>query len=394
MSALTANDLPAPRRRRSRGVARAAVLALLACLVGFAAPSPAEAAPPARPTDFQARAGNGLIWLSWDESSDTTITGYEYSLLTGTDFWISIPNSGSGEANSSFFTVIDRVRNTISYAVRLRAVNADGHSDYRQAVRIIPNSDISAELQLNTDNTIIVEQDTLTDTVNNRSYVPITVLVSVEPRPTQGTTYLDCSLSATSASTATEGGVSGDYVFANNGSPINTAQVLPNDEWSQNFIIWIYDDGVTEEDETLVLNASCAGENESGARPNIPPGSLGTTTLTLTISDAPTVTLVLGDADASIDEDGGSSTVTATLSSAATEVITLTVAATPGIGAVAEDFILTGTELTFAVGATTSTGDVTIVAVNNAVDAPDKTVTVSATVAGVDPLRLHPPTSP
>ena len=50
--------------------------------------------------------------------------------------------------------------------------------------------------------------------------------------------------------------------------------------------------------------------------------------------------------------------------------------------AVSGDFTLSGTTLTIAAGQTTSTGTVTITAVNNAVDAPDKTVTVSGSVTG------------
>ena len=103
---------------------------------------------------------------------------------------------------------------------------------------------------------------------------------------------------------------------------------------------------------------------------------------TLTITDdetAPTVTLALDPT--SISENGGeSSTVTATLSGATLEPVTLTVAAEADSPAVAEDFELTGTTLTFDAGHTQSTGTVTIAAVNNDADAPDRTVTVSAAV--------------
>ena len=49
--------------------------------------------------------------------------------------------------------------------------------------------------------------------------------------------------------------------------------------------------------------------------------------------------------------------------------------------AVAGDFTLAGATLSFAADATGSTGEVTITAVDNDVDAPDKTLTVSATVS-------------
>ena len=111
--------------------------------------------------------------------------------------------------------------------------------------------------------------------------------------------------------------------------------------------------------------------------------------VTLTISDdegAPTVTLVLGPA--SITENGASSTVTATLSGESGGATTITVTAAAVSPAVSGDFELsTNTELTIAAGQTASTGTVTITAVNDDVDGPDKEVTVSAAAAndqGVD----------
>ena len=100
--------------------------------------------------------------------------------------------------------------------------------------------------------------------------------------------------------------------------------------------------------------------------------------------DAPLVTLVLSPT--SIAESGAStvSTVTARLSAVASAATTVTVAATAVSPAVAGDFTLNGTPLTIAAGATTSTGTVTVTAVDNATDAPDKSVTVSGTVAGGD----------
>ena len=102
----------------------------------------------------------------------------------------------------------------------------------------------------------------------------------------------------------------------------------------------------------------------------------------MTITDdeaAPTVTLVL--TPATISEDGGTSTVTATLSAASTEPFTVTVAVAPDAPAVAGDFALSGATLSFAAGATASTGEVTITAVNNDVDTADKTLRVSGVVS-------------
>ena len=97
----------------------------------------------------------------------------------------------------------------------------------------------------------------------------------------------------------------------------------------------------------------------------------------------PLVTLVLGAAE--IEEDGGASTVTATVSPVSTMAFEVTVTAAAVPPAKAGDFTLSGSTLSFAANAGSSTGAVTITAVGNAVDGPDKTVTVlgTTTAAGV-----------
>ena len=102
-------------------------------------------------------------------------------------------------------------------------------------------------------------------------------------------------------------------------------------------------------------------------------------------NDNPVVTLLL--TPQMISENSGVSTVTAIVSLASSEAFTVTVSAGALSPAVAGDFMLEGTELSFAANATKSTGEVTITAVDNAVDAPDKMVRVSGTVSlsEVDP---------
>ncbi len=115
-------------------------------------------------------------------------------------------------------------------------------------------------------------------------------------------------------------------------------------------------------------------------------GTVTGASLTLTDDEgAPTATLALSPA--AIDEhDGtnpGSATVTATLNRASTEAVTLTVAATAGTNAAATDFSLSAAKtLTIAAGDTSSTGTVTVTAVDNAADGPDKQVSISASVSG------------
>ena len=104
--------------------------------------------------------------------------------------------------------------------------------------------------------------------------------------------------------------------------------------------------------------------------------------VTLTITDdddPPTVTLQL--MPTSIDENGGSATVTARLNRTSSETTTVTVSATALSPAVADDFTLsTNKTLTITAGQTTSTGTVTLTANNNDADTPDNTVRVSGTV--------------
>ena len=107
---------------------------------------------------------------------------------------------------------------------------------------------------------------------------------------------------------------------------------------------------------------------------------------TLTITDdegTPTATLVLTPTAINESGNGNASTVTATLSGKSNTAVTLTVAAAAGADTVTGDFTVSNNKtLTIAAGATTSTGTVKITAVNNNVDAPDKSVTVSATASG------------
>ena len=88
----------------------------------------------------------------------------------------------------------------------------------------------------------------------------------------------------------------------------------------------------------------------------------------------PRITLVLNPA--SINENGGVSTVTATMPSAPESAVTLTLTPESIVPAVDDDFTLSGTTLTIAQGATTSTETLTITAVDNEVKEGHKTVMV------------------
>ena len=110
------------------------------------------------------------------------------------------------------------------------------------------------------------------------------------------------------------------------------------------------------------------------------------------VDSKPVVTLVLNPA--SIAEDGGVSTVTATVTQGLAEPFEVTVEAAAVFPAVAVDFTLsTNAVLSFAADAMGSSGMVTITAANNDVDAPHKTITVSGAVSeGARPDAPQPAT--
>ena len=143
---------------------------------------------------------------------------------------------------------------------------------------------------------------------------------------------------------------------------------------SKTVTVSVTGDQVDESNETLTLTLSSA---TGGA-------DIGDATATGTINDddtTPTLTLKLSKS--TITESGGVSTVTAELSGASSEAVTVTVSAAPVSPAVSGDYTLSANKtLTIAAGATSSTGTVTITAVDNNTDAADKQVTVSGTASG------------
>ena len=139
---------------------------------------------------------------------------------------------------------------------------------------------------------------------------------------------------------------------------------------SKTIAVTVTGDDMDEPNETFTVTLS----NAPGATFSDAAG-IGTIT---DDDDAPAVTLIL--TPTSIGENGGKSTVTATLDRPSSADTTLTVSVSPVSPAAAGDYTLSGNlELTVAAGETTSTGEVTITAVDNTVDALDKKVTVQAT---------------
>ena len=133
-------------------------------------------------------------------------------------------------------------------------------------------------------------------------------------------------------------------------------------------------DTTDEPNETVSVSGTATGGNGVANPSNV--------TLTLTDDETlPTVTLALSSS--SISEGGGVTTVTAALSGESSEAVTVTVSAAPSSGATVADYALSANKaLVIAAGSTASTGAVTLTAVNNEVEASDKTVTVSGAASG------------
>ena len=184
----------------------------------------------------------------------------------------------------------------------------------------------------------------------------MTFTVTLSPAAT-GTVTVDWE---TAGGTATAGA---DYT-AGNGS-----LTFDDGDASKEVSVLVTGDNVDEPDETFKVRLSSA----VGA-------TIGDAEATGTIrddDDAPTVTLHL--APASISENGGVSTVTASLDHPSSLGTTVFLSVTPVAPAVAGDYTLsTNLILIIQPGETESTGLVTITAVDNAVDAPSKAVTVSS----------------
>ena len=132
--------------------------------------------------------------------------------------------------------------------------------------------------------------------------------------------------------------------------------------------VTLRDDSIDEPDETFTVRLS----NPSGATL----GRRSAATVTIQDNDdAPDVSLVL--TPSSISEEGGVSGVTAHLTHPSAEDTVVTVSSSPVAPAVAGDIEQSGARLTVAAGQKDSAGSVTVKALDNAVHAPDKRVTVS-----------------
>ena len=188
-----------------------------------------------------------------------------------------------------------------------------------------------------------------------------TVMARLSPASTETTTV---TVSATAVSPA----VAGDFALS-----ANTTLTITAGQTTSTGTVTITANNNTADTPSKMVRVSGMATNSAGVS--------APSDVTLTIideDDPPKVTLEV--MPTSIDENGGSATVTARLDRVSSETTTVTVSATAVSPAVARDFALSSNKtLTITAGQTTSTGTVTITANDNDTDTPDNTVRVSGT---------------
>ena len=298
--------------------------------------------------------------LSHASSEATTITVAAAAVLPAlaADFALSANTTltiAAGDTSSTGTVTIDAVNNdatqpnkevtVLASAVNTQGVNAP--ADLTLTL-IDDEKNLTATLILTPDSIGEGGSSTVTATLSHVSGAITTLTVS-----------------------ATGGANAADGVFALSAN--TTLTIAAGDTTSTGTVtITAIDNGVDAPDKSLTVSASAFNSQGVNAPADV--------TLTLIDDEGePTVTLIL--TPDSIEENGGSSTVTAELSHASSQETTLTVSAAAGANAADGDFTLSGTTLTIASGDTSSTGTVTISAVNNDADEPNKEVTVSASAS-------------
>ncbi len=282
------------------------------------------------------------ITISVDPTSPATVSDY---MLSGSMLTIA-----AGETSSTAAVTITAVDNAVdapnkTVQVQGMAENTQGITDPEDVELTITDDDEAPVVTLHLSSNSIVENagmTTVTAMLDRASSEETTITISVDP---------------TSPATASDYMLSGSMLTIGAGETSSTAAVTITAE----------DNPVNAPDKTLQVQGMATNTQ----------GVTQPTAVELTITDddeAPVVTLVLSEA--SISENAGSTTVTATLSHASSTVTAVTISGAAVDPALDSDYMLSGNSLTIPVGQTNSTGTVTITSVDNPVDAPDKSIIV------------------
>ena len=318
----------------------------------------------------------GTITVNITNPGPTVATVEPSSLTFDKDNWETAQPVTVIANNDTIDNTGNQKTTTISHTVSADGTGYAGEDVEDVEVTVTDNDESPTAL------TITVDTDTGTDgnqdTIGEGASNPTVRITATLDGETQFATDKTITITVGDAEdTATEG-TGGDY---NTVAEFNITLPAGDESVSHDLTLNLNNDTVDEADEeTVTVTGELADVTVKG------------TTFTIEDDDdTPTVTLVL--TPASINESGSTnaSTVKATMDGKSSEAVTLTVAATPVSPAVAGDLTLSDNKtLTIPANTLTSTGAVTIAAVDNDVDAADKTVTVSATATGGNDLVQAP----
>ena len=292
------------------------------------------------------------------EPSTVTVTSVSGAYTAGTDATIVIAaGSTTAASDTATVTAVDDSTHQGSAGRSVTVTAALGNGQGAGAVT-------GAALTLTDDETLPTVALALdpTSVSENGGISTVTATLS-------GPSSAAATVTVAAAAVASTGAVAGDFAL----STAATLTIAAGATTSAGVVtVTGVDNNVDAADKSVTVSGTSAGGNGVAA-----PSAV---TLTLTNDDDATATLVLNPA--AIAENGGTSTVTARLSNPATEAATLTVTTTAVSPAVSGDFTRAGNTLTIAANATTSTGLVTVTAVDNSVATGNKQVNVAASASG------------
>ena len=203
-----------------------------------------------------------------------------------------------------------------------------------------------------------------------------TTVTATQDRPDNADTRVTISVTPTSPATAS------DYRLS-----ANTTLTIPAGQRSSTGIITItaINNNAIEADKRLSVRGTASNTNYARSLP------VTGAALTITDDDTPRVTLTISDS--SIAENGGEATVTATQDRLDDADTRITVSVTPVSPTTASDYRLSiNTTLTIPAGLLSSTGTVTITAIDNDAVAPDKQLSIAGTASNTNYARSLPVT--
>ncbi len=299
------------------------------------------------------------ITVSVDPTSPATASDYT---LSGSTLTIA-----EGATESTGRVTITAVDNDVVAPDKIVTVqgtsNNQGIIDPTDVELTITDDDMELTVTLNLSSSSISENEastTVTATLSHASTETTTITVTVLPD---------------SPATESDVTLTGNTLTIAAGETESTGEVT----------ITSVDNPVDAPDKTVQVQGTA--ENTQGVT--------GPSAVELAIIDdeeASTVTLMLDPS--TINENGGRTTVTAILSHPSSDMTTVVISTLANPPAMASDLMLgQNTILTVAAGETSSTGLVTLTAVDNEVDAPDKTVQVQGTATNeqgiIDPADVE-----